>query len=149
MSSNQSPLAASDKFVAMFKREPSSPSDLAWMNGYATAIAERVVAELHVETSGDLLLARNALGNLYMAVLKFGPIDRDIGFAMNEAGQLLGSPLQVKTSVIGCKDCDYYRSTGLGECKSCGASLVHCPTCKTAIAFEGDVCGLCNPEVKP
>jgi hypothetical protein len=48
------------------------------------------------ETSGELLLTRNALGNLYMAVLKFGPIDRDIQFAMNEAGQLLGSPIQVK-----------------------------------------------------
>jgi len=50
VTSNQSPLSAGDKFVAMFKREPSSPSDLAWMNGYATAIAERVVAELHGET---------------------------------------------------------------------------------------------------
>ena len=27
-----------------------------------------------------------------------------------------------------------------------------CPTCKTQLAFEGDICGLCNPEfaeVKP
>jgi hypothetical protein len=48
-----------------------------------------------------------------------------------------------------CAECDYYRSTGLGECKSCGASLVHCPTCKTALAFDGDVCGLCFPVAQP
>lgn len=24
-----------------------------------------------------------------------------------------------------------------------------CPTCRTELAFEGDVCGLCNPEVQP
>jgi hypothetical protein len=48
-----------------------------------------------------------------------------------------------------CAECEYYRSTGLGECKSCGASLVHCPTCKTALAFDGDVCGLCFPVAQP
>ena len=79
------------------------------LHGYVTAVSDplgynnalqAVEAALDrdaSETSGDLPLARNALGNLYMAVLKFGPIDRDIQFAMNEAGQLLGSPLQVKT----------------------------------------------------
>jgi len=38
------PLTASDRFVELFKREPSVPSDLAWMNGYATARAEQIVA---------------------------------------------------------------------------------------------------------
>jgi hypothetical protein len=39
------PLAASDKFVALFKREPSTPSDLAWMNGYSAARAEHMTAD--------------------------------------------------------------------------------------------------------
>lgn len=48
-----------------------------------------------------------------------------------------------------CSECDYYRSTGLGSCKKCGRDLVHCPKCKTALAFEGDVCGLCFPVAQP
>lgn len=28
-------------------------------------------------------------------------------------------------------------------------SSVECPKCRTQLAFEGDVCGLCNPEVQP
>jgi hypothetical protein len=28
-------------------------------------------------------------------------------------------------------------------------SPVECPKCRTELAFEGDVCGLCNPEVQP
>ncbi len=54
-SKTESLLAPSDKFVEMFKREPSSPSDLAWINGYALARAERIIAEMgsRVETSGD------------------------------------------------------------------------------------------------
>jgi hypothetical protein len=72
-----------------------------WMQSPAEIVAY-LLNQIHdlnqkpPETSGELLLTRNALGNLYMAVLKFGPIDRDIQFAMNEAGQLLGSPIQVK-----------------------------------------------------
>ena len=48
-----------------------------------------------------------------------------------------------------CPECEYYRSTGLGSCKKCGRDLVHCPKCKTTLAFEGDVCGLCNPVAQP
>lgn len=45
-----------------------------------------------------------------------------------------------------CPECDYYRSTGLGACKNCGRGLVHCPKCKTELAFEGDKCWECERE---
>jgi len=80
-----------------------STAALSFINQSTIASTAAFLRELRmrrssVETSGDLLIARNALSNLYMAVLKFGPIDRGIGFAMNEAAQVLGSPIQVKAT---------------------------------------------------
>jgi len=41
-------------------------------------------------------------------------------------------------------------STGDGASPSRTSSPpVECPKCRTQLAFEGDVCGLCNPEVQP
>lgn len=73
------------------------------------------------ETNDDLPLARNALGNLYMAVLKFGPIDRDIQFAMREAAKLLGPPyLSEKT------ECDrgIHERGATDICVRCGTMLM-------------------------
>lgn len=48
---------------------------------------ERLVASQQNEA-----LFRNCLGNLFMAVQRFAPIDADIEFAMREATKMLGAP---------------------------------------------------------
>lgn len=73
----------------------------------------------------------------------------DIGDARSLILEVMNSLRSAEKSEGDCSECDYYRSTGLGSCKKCGRDLVHCPKCKTALAFEGDVCGLCNPVAQP
>jgi hypothetical protein len=34
-------------------------------------------------------------------------------------------------------------------CRTVPGGGVFCPECKTELAFDGDVCGLCHPEVQP
>jgi hypothetical protein len=63
---------------------------------------EAGIAELIAESVQDLALARNCLGNLYMAVARYGVrsgtlVDNDVKFAMYEAAQFLGPPYSTAT----------------------------------------------------
>lgn len=55
---SDSPLVASDAFIAAFKREPTSPADSAWMNGYAAGrrspepSAARTIVNAQAEDEG-------------------------------------------------------------------------------------------------
>jgi hypothetical protein len=68
--------------------------------GIAELIAEPRAAQ--PPSVQDLALARNCLGNLYMAVARYGVrsgtlVDNDVKFAMYEAAQFLGPPYSTAT----------------------------------------------------
>jgi len=80
--------------------------------------------------------------------MMLGPEDADA--AHRDRGTLLslipGPPLHPKTPSAQPASA----STGDGASPSRTSSPpVECPKCRTQLAFEGDVCGLCNPEVQP
>lgn len=73
------------------------------------AFAAQAVFDAHKRTadepSGDLAIARNCLGNLYVAVENLGrvpsvPRDPDVMFAMREAAQFLGPPYTALTKEV-------------------------------------------------
>lgn len=86
-------------------------------------------AEKAKRTRLDVVLLRNCLGNLYVAVQRFGrkpecPVDLDVQFAMREAARALGPPYSELETCALCGGTKQTYPAGSFEPKPC-------PTCST------------------
>ena len=104
-------------------------------------------------SSADAAILRNCLGNLYMAVARYGlrpdtPADKDVLFAMDEAARALGPPY---SELETCEQCSGTKRTPDGlNCTACNAMGESAAACMAKVRqhFDerrlGPVCSACQ-----